>query len=66
MPDLFDNDPDAATDMKMAVLELRRELLVRRNVFPGWIRKGTLSQELADHRIKCFELLVEHFEKGES
>ena len=47
--------------------ELRRELEVRRVLYPTWIRQNRLSQELADFRIQAIELAIgtlEEFEAG--
>jgi hypothetical protein len=38
----------------------KRELTMRRNCYPGWIKaKKFLTQEKADHEIACMEAIVE-------
>ena len=37
------------------ITELRRELSVRRRVFPGWVASGKLSAEEADRRVERME-----------
>lgn len=51
------------------IAELKRELGVRRAVFPNWIAKGTLKQRDADYRVACLEAALktlETFSEGSS
>ena len=38
---------------------IRRELKLRRNVFPGRVRAGTMDQVTMDHEIACMEDILE-------
>ena len=40
----------------------RRELALRKNVYPGWIRKNQMTQAKADHEIECMAAIVERLE----
>ena len=37
----------------------RRELALRRNVYPGWVARGKMNQQKSDHEIACMESIVE-------
>lgn len=41
----------------------RRELAMRRNVYPKWIATGRMRQAAADHEIECMEAIVATLEK---
>lgn len=49
-------------DERMVLDELRRELLMRRNVYPKWIRNGKIDEETATRRIRCMELAIQYIE----
>lgn len=40
------------------IKEARREVALRRRVFPGWVASGRLSQADADHRIEAMDAIV--------
>lgn len=40
----------------------KRELALRRNVYPGWIDRGKLKPEKAEHEIDCMAGIVEALE----
>ncbi len=40
---------------EQVLAELRRELGVRKSVYPNWVRDGKLSQKTAAHRIEAIE-----------
>lgn len=61
MDDLFGDDP-LVPDRQMCIHELRREIVVRRNVFPNWVLNGRLTQQQSDHRIACLEKAIEFLE----
>lgn len=42
---------------------LKRELALRRNVYPGWVRGGRMSQAAADHEIAAMEAALATVEK---
>lgn len=44
------------------IRELKREIGVRKSVYPGWVAKGNLTQEAADHRIACLEAILARIE----
>lgn len=49
---------------KDAVLkELRRELAMRHQLYPGWVSQGKLSQKTADHRIEAIEWAIAAIER---
>lgn len=37
------------------IKEIRRELEVRRRVYPKWINSGRITQSTANHRIACLQ-----------
>lgn len=39
--------------------ELRRELAKRHEVYPNWVARGDMRQELADERIACIQRAIE-------
>jgi len=41
------------------IAELDRELGMRRNLYPRWVREGKLKQQQADHRINIIEEIKE-------
>ena len=61
--DLFAGDLNEP-DRRMCVAELKREILVRKNVFPRWVINGRLTQENSDHRIACLERAIVFLEEG--
>lgn len=42
---------------------VRRELAVRKNVYPAWVRTGRMAKEKAHHEIECMASVVETIEK---
>ena len=38
-----------------------RELKMRRQVYPRWVARQKMSQEQADHEIRCMEAIVEDY-----
>jgi len=40
-----------------------RELALRRRVYPGRVRAGTMTEKMAEHEIKCMEAIVEDYRK---
>jgi hypothetical protein len=42
--------------------ELRRELIMRRQVFPKWVAGGKLKQRDMDYRIACIEATIKLLE----
>ena len=42
--------------------ELRRELIMRRQVFPKWVASGKLKERDADYRIACIEATIKLLE----
>jgi hypothetical protein len=41
--------------------ELRRELAMRRRLYPGWIAKGTLKQRDADRQTQILEQVIDEY-----
>jgi len=58
MTDLF---PETVPDTRLTrgVDELRREIAMRKRMYPQWVAKGTLRQSVADTRIADLENLLE-------
>lgn len=42
---------------------VRRELALRKNVYPGWVRNGRMTRDKAHHEIECMASVVETIEK---
>ena len=61
MKDLF--PPLEPKDIRIEdiVKELRRELAVRRDVYPYWISKRTIDVETATYRIAVLEAAITYF-----
>lgn len=47
-------------DEKIACV--RREVEMRRRVYPNWVRSGRISQAHADHQIACMESVLADLE----
>jgi len=47
---------------KDVIVELKRELLMREKLYPGWVRDGKLSQKTADRRILAMVRAIELIE----
>lgn len=43
--------------------ELKRELGMRRKLYPNWVQQGKLSQQTADHRIDAIEYAIDVLEE---
>lgn len=43
---------------------VKRELALRRNVYPGWVRNGKMTQAKADHEIECMADVLATVEKA--
>ena len=56
--DLFAGDNRPRVDMRMAITELKRELLIRRTHYPRWIKTGRIPEDIAKHRIECLEFAL--------
>jgi hypothetical protein len=39
--------------------EARRELALRRKLYPGWVEQGRLTHEAAYHQLACMAAIVE-------
>lgn len=59
MPDDLFGDAPTEPDRQMCIHELKREISVRKNVFPNWVLNRRLTQEVSDFRIACLEKAVE-------
>jgi hypothetical protein len=46
------------------IAELRRELGVRRRVYPGWVRNGKHTQQMADERLELMQMAIELLSVG--
>lgn len=57
---LFESMP---VDRRQVLEELKRELVMRRNVFPAWVKNGRLTQSVADHRLTCMQEAVRLIEE---
>ncbi len=47
-----------AVSKQHVVSELRRELSMRRRIYPKWVQEGKLEQWKADHQIECLEAAI--------
>lgn len=47
------------------ITEVRRELDMRRALYPGWIRSGRLAQSTADQRMLAMEAVLETLKRLE-
>jgi hypothetical protein len=36
----------------------KRELAMRKNAYPRWVKKGSLSPQSAEHEIECMQEIV--------
>ncbi len=52
-----------ATDKRKCA---ERELAMRRGVYPRWVVKGRMKQEVADREIAIMEAIVEDYRRDES
>jgi hypothetical protein len=43
---------------------VRRELAMRKNVYPAWIKNGRMKQEKADHEIAALQAVHDALTKG--
>ena len=59
MPDLF---PITTADK---IAELRRELVMRRQVYARWVEIGTLAPEQAERRIAIMEAILADYETAD-
>lgn len=41
---------------------VKRELMMRRNVYPRWIEHGKITAGKAAHEIACMEAIVEDYQ----
>jgi len=41
----------------------RRELAMRRNVYPKWVATGRMKQQAAEHELQAMQAIVETLEK---
>ena len=39
---------------------VRRELALRKRVYPRWVRSDRMSQQQADHEIACMQAIHDH------
>lgn len=51
--------------IKEIVAELKRELAMRRRVFPDWVRSGRLKQVDSDQRIALMQAAIERLEAAD-
>ena len=47
---------------KLACVE--RELAMRRNVYPKWVKSGRMKADSAEHQIRAMEAVVEDYRKA--
>lgn len=46
-----------------ALTELKRELGIRKVLYPDWVRKGQISDRVANHRIEALQDAIELIEQ---
>lgn len=59
MADLFAKEPVSLQDMLGCA---RRELAMRKKVYPGWVLRGKMERDEADKELRFMEAIVAHFE----
>lgn len=42
----------------------KRELAMRRHVYPRWVQVGKMTKQNADHEIACMEAIVADYEEA--
>jgi hypothetical protein len=42
----------------------RRELLMRKRLYPRWVAEERIGQQKADHEIACMAKILEHLERA--
>jgi hypothetical protein len=52
------------SDIKDKLRAARRELLLRRSLYPRRVQEGKLKQEVADHEIMVMEAIVADYEEA--
>jgi hypothetical protein len=60
--ELFPDIDDTPVSMGEMVAELRRELAVRRSLYPGWVEDGRLSRRSAERRMKVLAAILKALE----
>ena len=45
--------------------EAQRELALRRQLYPGWVKAGKLSMEDAHHQLVCMQAIVKTLQRLE-
>ncbi|TDB64388.1 hypothetical protein [Arundinibacter roseus] len=50
------------TTLSEQIAEIKRELAMRKKVYPDWKRTGRIHPKEADHRIQVLEDLLERLE----
>lgn len=54
--DLF---PDTFKNLDAQIFEVRREIEVRKKVFPRWVERGTLKADTAKRRLAAMEAVLQ-------
>lgn len=61
MAGLLDAEPIGLQDMLGSA---RRELAMRRKVYPSWVERRKMKAEEAEREIRVMEAIVAHFEEA--
>ncbi len=48
---------------EQVMAELQRERAVRRRLYPDWVRRGQISEDIANHRLEMLELAIAQLEQ---
>lgn len=60
MADLLGAEPVSLQDMLGCA---RRELAMRKRVYPGWVARGKMEADKAELETRFMEAIVQHFEE---
>lgn len=50
---------------KQMIKEIKRELSMRKRVYPGQIQRGKMSRDEANHRYQCLQAAMIYIQKNE-
>lgn len=59
--------PETVPDVRLSdgLKELRREISMRRQLYPKWVSAGRMSRDVADRQLSRLEGLLEYLEDTE-
>lgn len=60
--DLFGRPAASGVQLREKIAELKREIKVRKRVYPRWVQTGKLDGPLADYRITVLRAILKDYE----